>query len=60
MIQDRPRRLRQRWLTCRRRCALGDFFLGLYAELNRTMAGARIEEGAAAGPRLGPAVIPWG
>ena len=44
LIHDRPRHLRQRWITCRRRYAIGDLFLGLYAELSRAMAGARIAE----------------
>ena len=33
LIHDRPQHLRQRWITCRRRYALGDLFLGLYANL---------------------------
>jgi len=63
LIHDRPRHLHQRWigprsgpmcrkasaaLTCRRRYALGDLFLGLYAELSRAVAGARIEAKASA------------
>ena len=31
LIHERPRHLRQRWITCRRRYAIGDLFLGLYA-----------------------------
>lgn len=38
LIHDRPRHLRQRWITCRRRYALGDLFLGIYAELSRALA----------------------
>jgi len=61
LLHDRPRHLRQRWigprsgpmcrkasaaLTCRRRNAIGDLFLGLYAELSRAMVGTRIAEEA--------------
>ncbi len=31
MLHDRPHHLRQRWITYRRRYALGDLFLGSYA-----------------------------
>ena len=30
MLHDRPHHLRQRWITYRRRYALGDLFLGPY------------------------------
>jgi hypothetical protein len=40
LIHDRPRHLRQRWLTCRRRYALGDLFLGIYAELSSDLTAA--------------------
>ena len=30
MLHDRPHHLAQRWITCRRRYALGDLFLGRY------------------------------
>ena len=30
MLHDRPHHLAQRWITYRRRYALGDLFLGLY------------------------------
>ncbi len=33
MLQDRPHHLAQRWITYRRRRALGDLFLGSYATL---------------------------
>jgi hypothetical protein len=33
MLQDRPHHLAQRWVTYRRRRALGDLFLGSYAAL---------------------------
>jgi hypothetical protein len=41
LIHDRPQHLRQRWITCRRRYALGDLFLGLYVELSRTAVDAQ-------------------
>jgi hypothetical protein len=44
LIHDRPRHLRQRWITYRRRYAIGDLFLGLYAELSRAMISAQIAE----------------
>jgi 5-methylcytosine-specific restriction endonuclease McrA len=37
---DRPQHRRQRWITYRRRYALGDLFLGAYADLSRALAGA--------------------
>ena len=40
LIHDRPRHLRQRWLTCRGRYALGDLFLGIYTELSSDLAAA--------------------
>ena len=45
LIHDRPRHLRQRWITCRGRYALGDLFLGLYAELTRGLAASKRGEG---------------
>jgi hypothetical protein len=33
MLHDRPRHLAQRWITYRRRLAIGDLFLGPYPEL---------------------------
>lgn len=33
-------------LTCRRRYAIGDLFLGLYGDLGRALAGVRIAEQA--------------
>jgi hypothetical protein len=38
LIHDRTQHLRQRWVTCRRRYALGDLFLGFYTELSRAVA----------------------
>jgi hypothetical protein len=32
MLHDRPHHLAQRWITYRRRYALGDLFLGLYTD----------------------------
>jgi hypothetical protein len=43
-----PQHRRQRWITCRRRYALGDLFLGRYAELSPAIAVA--PSGAMAGP----------
>jgi hypothetical protein len=37
LLHDRPQHRVQRWLTCRRRYALGDLFLGVYAELSRAI-----------------------
>ena len=31
LVHDRPYHLAQRWITCRRRYAAGDLFLGFYA-----------------------------
>jgi hypothetical protein len=49
MLHDRPQHLAQRWITYRRRCALGDLFLGPYAvllaairSLRRTMPADRL------------------
>jgi hypothetical protein len=41
LIHDRPQHRRQRWITCRRRYALGDLFLGFYTELSRAVALSR-------------------
>ncbi len=41
LIHDRPRHLRQRWITCRGRYALGDLFLGLYADLTRGLGASK-------------------
>ena len=38
MLQDRPHHLAQRRITCRRRRALGDLFLGSYATLIATLS----------------------
>jgi hypothetical protein len=43
LIHDRPRHLRQRWLTCRRRYAIGDLFLGRYVDLVRAAASVAFE-----------------
>jgi hypothetical protein len=48
LLHDRPQHRRQHWITCRRRYALGDLFLGGYAELSRAIAVA--PTGAMAGP----------
>jgi hypothetical protein len=48
LIHDRPRHLRQRWITCRRRYAVGDLFLGLYADLSRAMAVGIADQAAVA------------
>jgi hypothetical protein len=37
LIHDRPRHLRQRWITYRRRYAVADLFLGAYAALARLL-----------------------
>ena len=41
MLQDRPHHLAQRWITCRRRRALGDLFLGSYVALIAAMSSHR-------------------
>jgi hypothetical protein len=45
MLHDRPHHLAQRWITYRRRSAVGDLFLGPYpaliAALTRTSQGLR-------------------
>jgi len=41
MLQDRPHHLAQRWITYRRRRALGDLFLGSYAILIATQRSYR-------------------
>jgi hypothetical protein len=38
LIHDRGPHRRQRWITWRRRYAIGDLFLGFYAELTRAIA----------------------
>ena len=35
MLHDRPHHLAQRWITYRRRSAVGDLFLGPYPALDR-------------------------
>jgi len=51
LIHDRPQHLRQRWITCRRRYAIGDLFLGLYAELSRDLVGVSHNAGVSADHR---------
>ena len=41
MLHDRPHHLAQRWITYRRRSALGDLFLGLYEFCLRDAGGPR-------------------
>ena len=41
MLQDRPHHLAQRWITYRRRRALGDLFLGSYVALIAAMSSRR-------------------
>jgi hypothetical protein len=41
MLQDRPHHLAQRWITYRRRRALGDLFLGSYVALIAAMGSHR-------------------
>jgi hypothetical protein len=41
MLHDRPKHLAQRWITYRRRYALGDLFLGLYELYVRDAGGIR-------------------
>jgi hypothetical protein len=41
MLQDRPHHLAQRWITYRRRRALGDLFLGSYTALMATLRSQR-------------------
>ena len=38
MLHDRPHHLAQRWITCRRRLAVGDLFLGPYPALKAPRA----------------------
>jgi hypothetical protein len=41
MLHDRPHHLAQRWITYRRRLAVGDFFLGPYPVLIATLTSKR-------------------
>jgi hypothetical protein len=41
MLHDRPRHLAQRWITYRRRLAIGDLFLGSYPVLIATLISNR-------------------
>jgi hypothetical protein len=41
MLHDRPHHLVQRWITYRRRLAVGDLFLGLYPALIATLGSQR-------------------
>jgi hypothetical protein len=41
MLHDRPRHLEQRWITYRRRLAVGDLFLGPYLALIAALTSKR-------------------
>ena len=51
MQHDRPHHRGQRWITYRGRYALGDLFLGPYAELRRRQGGGTAHGGGSAAPR---------
>jgi hypothetical protein len=53
MLQDRPHHLAQRWITYRRRRALGDLFLGSYVALIAAMSSHRTTSLPAFYPRPG-------
>src|SRR6516225_1578640 len=53
MLQDRQHHLAQRWITYRRRRALGDLFLGSYAALIASLRSHRTSSLAGSYPRRG-------
>ena len=46
MLQDRPHHLAQRWITYRRRVAVGDLFLGPYPALIAALTSKRTSQGS--------------
>ncbi len=51
MLHDRPHHLAQRWITYRRRSAVGDLFLGPYPILIAALTSKRTSQGLQSGGR---------
>jgi len=49
MLHDRPHHLAQRWITYRRRLAVGDLFLGPYPALIAALTSKRTSQGLLSG-----------
>jgi hypothetical protein len=59
MMHDRPFHLAQRWLTYRRRSAIGDLFLGAYCIQLPTAGWFLTVRGARASQRVGSNAAAW-